>query len=70
MTKSIKNYIITYIDHLGNECICNSTFSECDLEDKPLYNSIENAKKGLTKIKNFLKKMMFFQDINIGMMKE
>lgn len=56
MTTNIKNYIITYIDHVGEECIINSKFSECDLADKPLYTSLENAKKGVTSIRNYLKK--------------
>ncbi len=45
MTTNVKNYIITYIDHTGNECIINSKFAECELADKPLYSSLENAKK-------------------------
>lgn len=57
MTTSIKNYIITYIDKDGNEQVMDSKcYLNKTLEDKPLYVSLENAKKALTSIKNMCKK--------------
>ena len=56
MITSIKNYIITFIDKDCNEQVIDSNcYMNKTLESKPLYVSLENAKKTLTKIKNRLK---------------
>lgn len=57
MITSVKNYIITFIDKDGNEQVIDSKcYFDKTLEDKPLYVSLDNAKKALTRIKNTLKK--------------
>ena len=57
MITSVKNYIITFIDKDGNEQIMDSKcYFDKTLDDKPLYVSLDNAKKALTRIKNYLKK--------------
>ena len=57
MANKIKNYIITYISYSGEEKIIDSKgYLNKNLEDKPLYNSLKNARKSLTKIRNILRK--------------
>lgn len=56
---SIKNYVLTYIDSNNKEVIINSKGYEADLESKPFYVSMDNARKNKTKLQNLLKQDQF-----------